>query len=1101
MFKSFKKLIIIAICFLLFQSCKKEEQLFVLHKNTGITFKNTLTNTTDLNILSYLYYYNGAGVAAADFNNDGLTDIYFTSNQNNDALYLNKSGFKFTEVTETAGIVNKQGWTTGVTHVDINNDGLLDIYVCKVANYKNLKGHNLLFVNQGNNKDGIPVFKEEAAKYGLDFSGFATQATFFDYDLDGDLDMFLLNHSVHPNRTYGKGAKRKEVDWRSGDKLFKNNKGYFEDFTQQSGIFQGKIGYGLGVSTGDLNSDGYPDIYIGNDFFENDYVYINNQDGSFKELISNNPSALGHTTHYSMGNAMVDINNDGHLDIVSLDMLPEDPKTYKTSGQEYPYQTYNNYLRNGYAPQFMQNTLHLNLGNGNFSETAFASGIAATEWSWSPVAGDFNNDGWNDLYITNGIKGASNDMDYVNFIANENIQNRISRGLSAEDMEMINELPEKKTANYFFKNNQNGTFTDVTSLWFKKLPSFSNGSVAADLDNDGDLDLVVNNVNEPAFILENTLKNNQQANYLKIKFEGTAQNKNAIGAKVIIYEKGSLKTAQNYPAGAYLSALPPELHFGLGTNSKIDSVRVIWPNLATQKLTSVSANQTLVLKQKEATVTAKPISPEAPVNYLENTKDSINFKHHEYATLAFNRDPLIPFAYTNQGPCIAIADINNDGKDDFFIGGGKKQPSALFVQETNGNFTPVEEELFSKSAINEDTGAIFSDIDNDGDKDLLVVSGGNEFRSGKAIAPRIYINTNGKFTLDTQQFKDIFVNASGITTPDINNDGFPDICISSNQVPTKYGKTPRQYLFINDTKGKFIDKTKEIAPELATIGNVQEIIWANLNQDKTPDAIVVGHWMPVSVFLSENGVLKLDKTTQLNNTNGWWNTIKARDFDKDGDIDIIAGNWGLNTRLTANQGQPIRLYRNDFDDNGREEPIITYYSQNKETLFATKDELVKQLPPLNKKFLSYNSFAEATLFDFFPNHKIEEAYTKKVTQLASCYFENMGNGIFKTHPLPFPAQLSSIHDILIEDFNNDNYPDVLLSGNQYEVSTQLSRLDAMHGVLLLKNKQSGFTAYQNTGFNLSGPVRTLKKITINKKPCIIAGINNTVPVILQIQKK
>ncbi|WP_340199758.1 VCBS repeat-containing protein [Ascidiimonas sp. W6] len=1092
--------ILTILCFLLLHSCQKEDKLFVLNKDTGIKFTNTLVDTPELNILSYLYYYNGAGVALADFNNDGLSDIYFTSNQDNDALYLNNGSLKFSNVSVQAGISNKEGWTTGVTHVDINNDGLLDIYVCKVSNYKELRGHNLLYVNQGNNDKGVPIFKESSAAYGLDFAGFSTQAAFFDYDLDGDLDMYLLNHSVHPNRTYGKGSKRQEIDWRSGDKLFKNNNGYYDDVTLEAGIFQGKIGYGLGIAVGDLNADGYPDIYVGNDFFENDYLYLNNQDGTFRELITSNPTALGHTSHYSMGNIMVDLNNDSRQDIISLDMLPEDLKTYNTSGLEYPFQTYTNYLKNGYAPQFMQNTLHVNMGNENFVETAFASGIAATEWSWSPVAGDFDNDGWNDLYISNGIKGASNDMDYVNFIANDNIQKRISKGLTAEDMEMIGELPEKKSANYFFRNLGNTTFENTTETWFQKLPSFSNGTASADLDNDGDLDLVVNNVNEKAFVLENKATHLENSNqYLKVKFKGSKENFFAIGAEVTLYVGEQVMTAQNYPTKGYLSAAPPELHFGIGNNKTIDSLIITWPDQRLEKRSQIASNQTLLLEHKNANSnTPLRLNTKKENRYLKNSQDSLKFKHREYATLEFNRDPLIPFVYTNQGPDIAVADINQDTIQDLFICGGKKQVSALYIQNEEGNFTSIANEVFNEDSINEDTGAAFFDADNDGDLDLIVVSGGNEFKSGKPLNPRLYLNQNSVFTKDSIQFKELFVNASGVTTPDLNNDGFLDICITSNQLPAQYGKTPHQYFLLNNGNGKFSDVTTTLSTTFQSLGNIQDIIWADLNNDQIPEAIAVGHWMPISVLKSEQGKFELAKETHLAHTNGWWNTVKVADFDKDGDQDIIAGNWGFNTRFTASPEAPIKLYRNDFDDNGRIEPLITYFYRGEETLFATKDDLVKQLPPLNKKFLSYKSFAEASLSDFFSAKKIEDAYKKQVTELASCYFENLGNGTFKKHLLPLQAQLSSVHDMVVEDFNKDGYPDVFLAGNEYEVSTQLSRLDASHGLLLLNNTKGGFEAVLSQNFKLSGPVRTLKKIIIKNKPCIIAGINNGMPIILEI---
>ena len=503
---------------------------------SNLDFTNKLTNSEELNILTYLYYYNGAGVSAADFNNDNLIDLYFTGNQVADELYINRGGLKFEKVTKTTGINNSTNWTTGVTHVDINNDGLLDIYVCKASGYRGLEGRNLLYVNQGVNKNGIPLFKEQAKDFGLDFSGLSTHSAFFDYDLDGDLDMYLLNHSVHPNRMYGNGSVRESYDSISGDVFFKNQDGVYVDVTKETGIYQGRIGYGLGLSVSDVNNDGYPDVYVGNDFYENDYLYINQQNGTFKEIISSDISRLGHTTHFSMGSAIADINNDGLSDILSLDMLPEDLETYKTSGLEYAYPIYRQYLKNGYAPQFMQNTLHLNLGETYFSEIAELSGISATEWSWGALLADFDNDGYKDAYISNGIKGATNDMDFMNFIANEGIQRRIDAGMGKKDMPLVNEIPEKKVSNYFFKNNTDLTFSNATDEWFEKRPSFSNGCIYADLDNDGDLDIVVNNVDEDAYLLEN---NSNSKNYLKVEFSGPPKNRFGIGTKVVAYSNGN----------------------------------------------------------------------------------------------------------------------------------------------------------------------------------------------------------------------------------------------------------------------------------------------------------------------------------------------------------------------------------------------------------------------------------------------------------------------------------------------------------------------------------------------------------------------------------
>ncbi|MBT8282958.1 MAG: CRTAC1 family protein, partial [Muriicola sp.] len=567
---------------------------------SGVDFSNTLTETPELNILNYLYFFNGAGIAAADFNNDGLVDLYFTANQEADQLYLNKGNLQFDRVTEIAGIDNSGNWTTGVTHADVNNDGLLDIYVCKVGNFRNIRGKNLLYINQGSNEEGVPTFKEEAASYGLDFSGFSTQAAFLDYDLDGDLDMFLLNHSVHPNMTYGKGSQRLRYDPASGDRLFKNDDGFFRDISEEAGIYQGRIGYGLGIGVSDLNEDGYPDLYIGNDFFENDYLYINQKDGTFKEIISADDMALGHTTHFSMGNDLADINNDGLTDIVSLDMLPEDLETYKTSGLEYPYPSYQYYLKNGYAPQFMQNTLHLNLGDESFSEIGQLAGISATEWSWSVLLADYNNDGYKDAFISNGIKRATNDMDFINFISNDAIQRRLESGMSSEDMTFIEEIPQKKTPNYFMRNSGQLTFEDVTSSWYKKTPTFSNGAVYADLDNDGDLEIIVNNVDEEALILNNVSAEQLNTNYLKIALKGGPKNTYGMGAKVMIYHKGKEQMQEQYVSRGFLSAVPTDLHFGLGEITAIDSLRVVWPEGVSQLILKPEINTKINLKASDA---------------------------------------------------------------------------------------------------------------------------------------------------------------------------------------------------------------------------------------------------------------------------------------------------------------------------------------------------------------------------------------------------------------------------------------------------------------------------------------------------------------------
>ncbi len=1112
------KLTIVSVLLLFLFSCSEEKKIHTLFltkstSETGIQFQNTITSTPELNILNYIYFYNGAGVAAADFNNDGLLDLYFTANQTADQLYLNQGNLKFKDITDKAGIDNAENWTTGVSTVDINNDGLLDIYVSKLGEYHHITGKNLLYINNGPNDDGIPTFTEDAATYNLDFKGLSTQASFFDYDLDGDLDLFLLNHSTNPNQNYGRGSIRQIPNEISGDKLFENIQGHFENVSEKAGILQSKIGYGLGVSISDLNNDGYPDIYVGNDFFENDYLYINQGDKTFYEMITAQTGSIGHTTHYSMGNDIADINNDGYTDILSVDMLPEDLKDYKTSGSEFNYQIYHNYLNNGYTRQFMQNTLQLNNGNGSFSETAYKSGIAATEWSWSPLIADFDNDGLQDVYITNGILGATNDMDFINFIANENIQKRLGQGMQEKDMAFIKEIPEKKTVNYFFRNKGNNQFENTSNKWVTPQPSFSNGAVYADLDNDGDLDIVTNNVNQPAFVLENT--SNQFAsynpdkskhdsmdslarNFLKVRFKGDSLNRFGIGAKVICYSKELILSKENYTSRGYLSAVAPQLHFGLGHISLVDSMQVIWPNKTYETIYNLDANKTIEVSQNNARGNFYESHQQKARQFLTEVAPLFPFKHNENTTIEFNRDPLIAFTYSNEGPDISVADVNNDGLQDVFISGGKGQASQLLLQQQNGGFQSHQTEVFEKNALNEDTAHLFFDANGDNFIDLIVVSGGNEFIDGEPVIPRLYINQKGVFKRDTLQFQDVPVNASGVTATDFDQDGDLDLCITT-AVPQRVAwNEPRQLLFINDGKASFTAASDGMVSQFSSVGQMNDLLFADIDGDGVEELIAAGDWMPISIFKKVNGTLDLQKQNGLEGTNGWWNTIKAADFDKDGDVDLVAGNWGLNSRLQATNNEPITCYQRDFDDNGKDETLITFFYQGEETPFASKDELVKQLPGINKKYLSYNDFAAASLEDIFGAEPLRAASKKQVFELASCYFENTGNGTFKKHKLPFAAQISSVNDIHVEDFNGDGFQDLLLVGNNFEISTQLSSLDASHGVLLLNDTQGKFTQAKDQKFDITGAARNIEKLHYQGEDYLIVARNNDQPLFLKI---
>jgi hypothetical protein len=1077
----------IILTILLLLSCEKEEsKLFVGVPNsqTNITFENSLKSGPDLNILNYIYYYNGAGVATADFNNDHLVDIYFTSNEGADKLYLNKGNLTFEDITLKSNIKNDFGWTTGVTHVDINNDGLLDIYVCKVSAYMGLQGHNLLYINQGI-KNGVPYFEEKSKEYGLDFSGFSTQSAFFDYDLDGDLDMFLLNHSISPNANYGLGQRRTIPDPVSGDRLYENKDGFFIDVSSSAGIFQGKIGYGLGISISDLNNDSYPDIYVGNDFFENDYLYINQKDGTFEEMISSNPQNLGHTTHYSMGNDIGDFNNDGLMDIISLDMLPEDLETYKASGREYSFPIYNNYLQNGYAPQYMQNTFHMNLGNLKFSEIAALAGIHASEWSWGTLLADYDNDGFKDIFISNGIKGATNDMDFINFVANDNIQKGLSEGIQDAELQFIDDLPAKHVKNYFFRNNGDLTFENYSSKWLNNSNSFSNGSAYADLDNDGDLEIVINNVDEPAQILKNNTAGKTGSNYLKVKFKGPEKNKFGVGAKVTAYADTKMFVQENYPTRGYLSAVSNTLHFGLGNIEILDSLFVQWPSGAFQTLQDLKVNTEVQVDFSNA----QPKNYDTGVGFINYVEPVVlNFEHKDASSIEFYRDPLIPYANTNEGPEISVIDFNKDGLDDFFINGAKQQPSALFLQRLDGNFEAVQSSLFESDKTSEDVSHVFFDANMDGLMDLLVVSGGNEFKEGKNLAPRFYMNHQGILKKDSLQFTDFSINASKVKTWDMDNDGNQDIIFTSDQKPWEFGITPTQYLFRNDGTGKFQDVTREYGKQFSQIGNVKDVSIVDLDQNGFQDIIVVGHWMPIVIFLNNGTQLEYLDVQGLENSNGLWNTIETGDFDHDGDLDFVIGNWGLNSKLKASEQEPITLYKTDIDDNGSVETIVTHYQQNQETVFASKDELTKQIPSLNKKYLTYTDFAKASIKDLFPMNKLKSGIKKQVYELASCFFENKGGLRFEKHKLPNIAQTSNIRDILVEEINGATK--LVLVGNNYEISTQLGRMDASHGIILYpsQNEMNNITKEEILG--VSGAARCIDKIKIDNKEGYIITRNN-----------
>ncbi len=1052
-------------------------------ENSGINFKNALSSTPQLNILNYLYFYNGAGVCIADFNNDTLPDIFLISNQKQNELYLNEGQLKF-ENQSTAAKIPQSDWSTGATAVDINQDGLMDIYVCQVTGLNGVTTQNQLLVNKGLNSDGIPQFEDEAEKYGLNISSYAQQAGFFDFDTDGDLDLFLLNHSLHPNRTYGNGKKREDFHPKAGDKLFENQNGRFVEVTSTKGIFSGEIGYGLDFSFSDINLDGYPDLFVGNDFFENDYLYINQFGKSFKELISSPQNPLGHTTHFSMGNDIADLNNDLLPDILSVDMLPEEAREYKVSGTEYPYLTYRQYLKNGYSPQYMSNTLHLNQGDLHFSETAESKGMAATDWSWSALMADFNNDMYTDIFISNGILGATNDMDFIKFISDKTYQDKINKGLKQQDLKLLDKLPKYKKYNKLFLNSAEQVLNDQTSIIENQSTSYSNGATYADLDLDGDLDLVVNNINEKATLYENLT----DANYLKIQFIGFSPNRNGIGAKVILFVGGQQMMRENFTNRGYMSSSNNGIHFGLGKNEKADSLWVLWPDQKYQSLKNISANQSLALQQGEAKKKFDYGIFQSELVFESMASSNIPFEHFEHTTYEFSRKPLIPFSNGNLGPHISVTDVNQDGLEDVFIGNAKLKPSQLFIQQSDFSFKSVQEDLFEKHKTAEDLDQAFVDIDNDGDKDLIVVSGGNEFQSGRNLQPRLYLNENGSFQFNEKAFPVLEEQFNSIAVADVNADGFPDVFFGSGVEYETFGRSPKSYLLVNQKDNTFIDDTKHYFSS-HELGMIRDAKFSELNNDGLPELIIVGHFMPIEIYELQNNTFEKLNISALEKSNGLWNTIHLMDMDKDGLTDIFIGNFGTNTKLKASVENPIRLRINDFNQNRSQESILTYFKNGREVLFNTKDELSAQIPQLNKRFRTYEAFANADIEEVFGQDLLENAEIKEVYTLQSMFLRNKGDFNFEPLPLPQDVQYSSIHAAIHDDFNNDNKLELLLLGNRFDLNTQLGQLDANRG-LILEYENQRFKVWKNHDLKAYGSINSAEFINVNNEKWLILGRNN-----------
>lgn len=1063
---------------------------------TNIDFRNDITSTRDFNIVNYMYFYDGAGVATGDINNDGLTDLFFVGNEVNNKLYLNRGNFEFEDVTEAAGIVDHStAWSTGVTMADVTGDGFLDIYVSRV-NYLNKSGANQFFVNNG---DG--TFIERAEEYGIDFEGYSTQAVFFDYNNSGRLDLFVLNQSFHSERSYGPAdILRNQQDPKAGDRLFRNEGGSFTDVTQEAGIISSSLGYGLGVAVSDIDLDGDPDIYVGNDFHEKDYLYINNGNGTFTESLYD---YIGHTSNASMGNDIADVTNDGYPDIISLDMMPENHESFLRSGGPDLVVVEETKKNFGFGSKNARNTMQIHRGlspEGEpfFSEMAFTLGMARTDWSWASLLADFDNSGTKDLYVTNGMVRRPNDLDYVRRIGNIRDRSTGDR-ISEEEFETIQYMPTIFTANYLFRNNGNLDFKNVTDQLGLDQPSYSSGAVYADLNNNGMLDLVVSNVNMEPFIYKNNSEPDSTRNFLKIKLAGSEFNRTGIGSKVIAYEGTQEFYVEQMPTRGFQSSVDPILHLGLGGNTSLDSLLVIWPDGKHQTIEDPEVNRQIELFYSSADglfdYDRLHRNYNSPMfTEVDNLLPS-GMAHEENEYSDFSQEPLIPYYLSTEGPAIAVGDVTGNGLDDIYVGSAHREAPKLYLQDSAGEFMLSNGDLFEEEALYEDVHAIFFDATGDGLNDLYVVSGGGQlFQSGVAHRDRLYINEgDGQFRKGTAQLPDLQVNGSVSVASDFDFDGDVDLFVGGRSKPWNYGQSPQHAILRNDGSGHFDDVTSELADGLENIGMITDALWTDFTGNGRQDLIVVGEWMPVSVF--ENRGDSFENITTdlgLDQYSGMWQSVTADDLDGDGNMDLLAGNFGTNSRMQANSENPLSLVIKDFNDNGYTSGLVTLQIDGKEMPFEQLDELLQEFPDLTQNISSYQDFASRSVEELFGSDALDGAERKSITELRSIAILNRGDNQPEVEPLPVDAQSFPVKTILVLDSEGPE-KQLLLGGNHYGVKPSYGgRQDAGFGLHLTYSPDNGFTTktHQESGFYVKGEIRFLSAIRAsNGGQTFLVGVN------------
>ena len=1070
---------------------------------TRVRFENRVTDTRDLNVFTYRNFYNGGGVALGDFTGDGLPEILLTSNEGENRLYLNGGNYRFRDVTSEAGLARKSGkWATGVTIADVNGDGLLDIYICYAGRVDAAHRANELYVNKGKGRDSVPTFTEMAAEYGIADEGYSTQAVFFDYDRDGLLDLLVINNSPRPITSLGNQNTRRIRDQAGGTRLYHNVGGHFVDVSEKAGIFGSEIGLGLGLVVSDVNRDGWPDIYISNDFFENDYLYINNRDGTFSEVLERQ---LPYSSYFSMGLDIADVNNDGWPDIYTTDMLPEDEYRLRTTSSFESWDVYQTNLRKGFHPQFMRNMLQLNNGNGRFSDIGQMAGVARTDWSWSALIADYDLDGQKDIYVTNGLARDVTSQDYVAFLANNQTMASATDGKRVDFLGLVKAMSSTKLSNYAFRNKGDLTFANASAEWGLNTPSTSSGAAYGDLNGSGALDLVVNNVNQEAFVYRNNARVLLKNRYLEVKLEGDGPNRFAIGAKVTILSGKDALFQELEPTRGFQSSVDYVLNFGLGAHDTVDSLKVEWPDGRVSLEEHVAANQRLVVRQSESTQ-AKPATLLNLTTVFADVTDttSLSFVHRENEFADFDRERLVPKMLSTEGPYLAVADVNADGLSDLFIGGAKEQAGELMVQRPDGKFVSTNKALFEQDAVSEDLGAVFLDANGDGAPDLYVVSGGSEFSEmAPALQDRLYLNDGrGNFRKAGNNLPAEDISGSRVTAADFDGDGDIDLFVAGRVVLGQYGIDPPSMLLKNDGRGRFTNVIAQAAPDLERIGMVTDALWIDVDGDNRLDLVVVGEWMPITIFRNKgNGRLERMNVRGLEKSNGWWNRIVAGDFTGDGRTDFVVGNLGLNARLQARENEPVTMYVKDFGGNGFLEQIVCYYNNGRLYPLALRDDLIRSLPYLRPRYVNYKDYARQSVTDIFSPNELADAVVKRSYTFATSLARNNGDGSFTLVPLPREAQLAPVYGMLADDFDHDGKLDLLLAGNFDGVKPEIGQLSASYGLFLRGGENGKFTPLpaSKSGFLVPGQARDIQRIRTRGGTRYVVTRNNDRPLTFRLQ--